>query len=566
MELGGENPFKFRAFDQASRNVERMSENVETLVNEDRLTDVKGIGKGIGEIIREVVRTGSSSQLEELKSEFPDGLRDLLTIPGMGPKKVRSVWKTLGVATLGELEYACKENRLVSLEGFGSKSQEKILKGIEFKKQYASQYLYSETLEIVAGILETLDDSAFFRHIEIAGSLRRGKNVFKDADILVVPLPEADPDRIKQTLLQLADSQEGVDGVIGAGQTKVSIRRRGLQVDFRIVGEEAFPAALQHFTGSKDHNTLLRGRAKGLGIKMNEYGVFRDDEPLPLAAEEDVYRAIGLGWIAPEIREAEGEIEASEQENLPKLVTAQDFVGMIHVHSRYSDGVNTIEELAKECMSRGYGYLCLSDHSRTAVYAGGLSAEDLGAQRQEVERINKQLAPFRIFCGIESDILTDGSLDYTDEVLDQLDFVIGSIHSKLSMEHKEATERLVRAVRNPRLTILGHPSGRLLLSRQGYSFDEEELYVALAEEGVVLEHNCNPYRLDPDWQSLKRAKELGIMISINPDAHSVEGFDDMRYGITMARKAWLEPQNLLNCMNPEVIDGYFRERKNRPRH
>ncbi len=565
MELNGENPFKFRAFDQASRTIERIPESVEKLVEEDRLTDIRGIGKGISEIIREVVQTGNSIQLEELKSALPESLRDLLAIPGMGPKKVRSVWKTLGITTLGELEYACKENRLVTLEGFGAKSQEKILKGIEFRKQYASQYLYSEALEIVTEMLRSLEKSALFRHIDLAGSLRRGKNAFKDADILVTHRPGADSEEIKETLLQLADSQESGEGLIGAGPTKISIRRYGLQVDFRVVGEEAYSAALQHFTGSKDHNTLLRSRAKSMGLKMNEYGVFRNDEPLPLKTEEDVYRALGLQWIPPEIREAQGEIEAAEGDALPRLVSEKDFAGMIHIHSLYSDGVNTIEELAKACVKRGYGFLCLSDHSRSAVYAGGLSAEDLEAQRREVEQINSRLAPFRIFCGVESDILVDGSLDYPDEVLDRLDFVIGSIHSKLNMESQEATERLLRAVRNPRITILGHPSGRLLLSRKGYSFDEDRLYDALAEEGVVLEHNCSPYRLDPDWQSLKKAKERGIRISINPDAHAIEGFDDMRFGITMARKAWLEPQHLLNCMTPDGIDEFFRERKKRSR-
>jgi DNA polymerase (family 10) len=562
-ELGGENPFKFRAFDQASRNIERLSENIETVAREDRLGEIRGIGKSIGEIIKEVIQTGSSSLLGELKSSFPDGLRDLLAIPGLGPKKVRSVWKNLGVTTLGELEYACKENRLITLEGFGFKSQEKILKGIEFMKQYSSQYLYSEALDIATAVVDTLRDSALFRHIEIAGSLRRGKNTFKDIDILLVPLAESDPVRVKQTLMGLADSQGDVEGIIGAGDTKVSIRRKGLQVDFRIVGEEAFPAALQHFTGSKEHNTLLRTRAKGLGMKMNEYGVFKGEETLPLGSEKDVYRAIGLEWIPPEIREADGEVEASERGNLPKLVCEEDFKGMIHIHSNYSDGVNTLEQLARECMRRGYTFLCISDHSRSAFYAGGLSIEALEEQRVEAERLNAEVSPFRIFCGVESDILADGSLDYPDEVLERLDFVIGSIHSRMNMNRDEATERLIRAVKNPHLTILGHPSGRLLLSREGYPFDEDKLYRALAEEGVVLEHNCNPYRLDPDWQSLRRAGEMAIVISIDPDAHSIEGFDDMRFGITMARKAWLGPQNLLNCMKPEEVDEFFRERKTR---
>jgi DNA polymerase (family 10) len=299
-----------------------------------------------------------------------------------------------------------------------------------------------------------------------------------------------------------------------------------------------------------------------MGLKMSEWGVFAaDGNALPLKDEEDVYSKVGLAWIPAEIREADGEIEAAEKNQLPHLVEEKDFRGMIHVHSSASDGTRTIEEMARECIRRGYSWLCLSDHSRSAAYAGGLSAEALLAQGEEIRGLNKTLAPFRIFAGVESDILADGSLDYPESVLSKLDFVIGSVHSKLTMDPDSATARLLAAVSNPRLTILGHPSGRLLLTREGYQWDEGKVLAALAVRGAALEHNCNPQRLDPDWGVLKRAARKGIPIAVDPDAHDIAGFDDMRFGIVMARKAWLTKNDVLNCMNVEEIDEWFSARK-----
>jgi DNA polymerase (family 10) len=334
-----------------------------------------------------------------------------------------------------------------------------------------------------------------------------------------------------------------------------------LQVDFRIVEPESEAAALQHFTGSKEHNTILRSRAKTMGLKMNEYGVFRGEERLPLADEAAVYGSLGLAWIPPELREGEEEVESASGGKLPTLVEEGQIRGMIHVHSNYSDGLVSIEEMARACRKLGYDYLCLSDHSRSAGYAGGLSAARLEEQMAEVAGVNEKLAPFRIFCGIESDILGDGRLDYPEDVLTQLDFVIGSVHSNLTMSREAATERLLRAVNNPYLTILGHPSGALLLSRAGYEYDEQRLFAALEENDVVLEHNCNPHRLDPDWPALKRAARRGIRIALCPDAHSPADLVYMRFGVLMARKAWLSAEQILNCMSMEEIDGFFSARK-----
>ncbi len=562
-ELAGENPFKARAFASAARIVEKHGESIEELARRDALSEIPGIGKSIAEAVKGIVTEGRSLLLEKLKSGFPATITDLLSLSSMGPKRVKAVFEKLDISTVGELEYACRENRLSTLPGFGEKLQANILRSIEFKKTTQESRLYSEALPIAEELIGLAGGTGLFSKMDIAGSLRRGKAVFKDIDILLVPKKEGTIETIKEFLLTLADGGPSGGGVIGAGDTKVSIRRNGLQTDFRIVPAASYPAALQHFTGSKEHNTALRTRAKPMGMKMSEYGVFKGDAAIPLKDEADVYSKIGLAWIPPEIREADGEIEAAEKGGLPSLVSAQDFRGMIHVHSNASDGTHTVKELALECRKRGYSYLCLSDHSRTAAYAGGLSIEALASQAQEVKALNKALAPFRIFHGIESDILADGSLDYPQDVLAGLDFVIGSVHSKLTMEKAEATERLLAAIANPFMTILGHPSGRLLLSRQGYSYDEDRIFSALAASDVVLEHNANPHRLDPDWDALKRAARRGIMISINPDAHDFEGFDDMRYGIVMARKAWLEKKSVLNCKSVEEIDAYFAGKKKR---
>ncbi|MGA2642966.1 MAG: DNA polymerase/3'-5' exonuclease PolX [Spirochaetia bacterium] len=561
-ELAGENPFKSRAFQSVARTVEKHPESVAALSTEGRLREIKGIGASIEEIVQEIVKTGDSSLLKELKARFPEGITDLLSLSGVGPKKVKALYEKLGIGSIGELEYACRENRLVGLDGFGEKSQAKILQAIEFKKTTQASRLYSEALEIGEELARKTGDSKLFAHVDLAGSLRRGKTTFKDIDILLVPRDGGKIAEIRDRLIELADT--GADGpaVIGAGDTKVSIRRQGLQVDFRIVPEESYPAALQHFTGSKEHNTSLRTRAKTMGMKMSEWGVYGlDGEAVPVKNEEEVYTEVGLQWIPPEIREADGEIEAAERGSLPTLVEEKDFHGMIHVHSSASDGIRTIEEMARECIRRGYSWLCLSDHSRSAAYAGGLSADALIAQVEEIRILNKTLAPFRIFAGVESDILSDGSLDYPDSVLAELDFVIGSIHSRLAMDRDTATARLLAAARNPRLTILGHPSGRLLLSREGYPWDEQVVLAALAERGAALEHNCNPHRLDPDWGVLKRAARLGVPVAVDPDAHDIGGFDDMRFGVIMARKAWLTKADVLNCKDTEEIDAWFTSRR-----
>jgi DNA polymerase (family 10) len=560
-ELAGENVFKIRAFENAARVIENYPAPMIELLEQNTLNQIKGIGKSIAEVIVELVNHGTSRELDELKLAIPEGLHEMLSLEGMGPKRVRAVWQKLGVTSIGELEYACQENRLLALEGFGEKSQAKILKAIEQHKLYRGQFLFSEALNIAEGILKELEKTKQFEKLTLAGSLRRGKAIVKDADILVVPAKASTPDSLIKILTALADDSAGGKEIISAGDTKVSIRRDGLQVDFRIIPPESYASALQHFSGSKEHNTLLRSRAKAMGFKMNEYGFAKGEQMFYPASEEEVYKFLNLAWIPPELREGEDEIEAADRKELPELVRYEELKGMIHVHSNYSDGLLSIGELARECAQRGFSYLCLSDHSRSAYYAHGLSEQRLLQQIEEIKKVNEELKPFKVFAGIESDILADGSLDYPPEILKELDFVIGAVHSKLSMSREEATERLVKAVKNPYLTILAHASGRLLLSREGYTYDEEKLLDALAEHGVVLEHNCNPHRLDPGWQTLKKAGRREILVALSPDAHDAEGLDHIRYGQIMASKAWLKATQILNCKSKEEINEFFRERK-----
>lgn len=559
-DLSGGNAFKSRAFEAVARTVEKLPERLADLAGQDRLSEVKGIGKGTEQVIRELLATGASSELARLKAGFPPGITDLLSLTGMGPKRVKTVYERLGVSSVEALEKACREGRVAELDGFGIKTQANILKAIEFLLTTAGQRRYNEALAIGTDLARHCRDSGLFARVDLAGSLRRGKHVFKDIDILLVPARDGSGTEIESFLASLADP----DGLTGAGPTKVSLRRTGLPVDFRVVPAGSWPAALQHFTGSKEHNTALRSRAKTLGLKMNEYGVYdASGTALPLDDEASVYRAVGLAWIPPEIREADGEIEAAAAGTLPVLVEPGDFRGMVHVHSTWSDGTCSIEEMARACIDRGLRWMCLSDHSRSAGYAGGLSEERLRGQAAEVAAVNRRLAPFRVFHGIESDILVDGGLDYPDEVLAGLDFVIGSVHAKLGMGRDEATARLVAAIAHPRLTMLGHPGGGLLLSREGYPWDEQKVLAALADHGVALEHNCNPHRLDPGWQVLKRAREMGVLVSVNPDAHDLEGLDDVRFGVTMARKAWLGTRDVLNTRTVEEIDAYFTRQRRR---
>jgi len=558
LELSGANPFKARAFSNAARTLQGVPEDIEELIRSGRLTEIKGIGKSIAEFITELVETGKAGELEQLKSTIPPGLIEMLKIPGMGPKKIKAVWEKLSITTLGELEYACKENRLVDLEGFGQKTQEKILAGIEMVKRFSERHLLSEVREQAEMLFEQVRTFSGIIRSEIAGSLRRWKETVKDIDILVSAKDE-DRDAIMDRFTGLPQ----VETVVAKGRTKSSVvLQSGINADLRVVSDEQFPYALHHFTGSKEHNIAMRELARTMNLKMNEYGLFRNEtENIPCRDEAEIFRELKLQFIPPELRENYGEIEAAQENRIPELVDWQDLRGMVHVHSNFSDGVNSIEELARFCRESGYEYLVISDHSQSAAYANGLTEERIVQQHQVIDELNGKLGDFRILKSIECDILPDGSLDYSDEVLARFDLVIASIHSRFKMSEEEATERLITAIRNPYVTIIGHPTGRLLLAREGYPVDMLRLIQAAAEEQVSIELNANPHRLDIDWRWLREAKAHGVKISINPDAHRIEGIADTRYGVGIARKGWLSREDVLNCFSAEDVLAFARRRR-----
>ncbi len=557
MELKGDNPFKVRAYENASRIIEGLSEDLEVLVQSGELVKIKGIGSGIAEKIQLLLETGRLPEYEALKKAIPQGLIEMLKIQGMGPKKIKAVWERLGITSVGELEYACRENRLVDLPGFGRKTQEKILQGIEMRKKFKARHLISEALVEAERLYEAVKAFPGVIRGQIAGSLRRWKETIKDIDILV---SARDEDRLP--IMNRFTSLPGVETVTAKGETKSSVvLQSGINADLRIVSDAQFPYALHHFTGSKAHNIAMREYAGSLGLKMNEYGLFRGRENIHCRDEADIFQALGMDFIPPELREHFGEIEAALNHQIPRLVEISDLRGMIHVHSHYSDGVNSIEDLARACQALGYEYLVLCDHSKATYYANGLDEERVAQQHAEIDALNARLDGFRILKGTECDILPDGSLDYSDDVLARFDVVIVSIHSRFNMTEEEATRRIIRAMENPYVTILGHPTGRLLLGRDGYPVDLVRVIDAAADLGVAIELNANPHRLDLDWRYCKYAREKGVKIAIGPDAHRLEGLADMRYGVGIARKGWLRKEDVLNTVSADELLAFARRRR-----
>ncbi|MEJ2049153.1 MAG: DNA polymerase/3'-5' exonuclease PolX [Calditrichota bacterium] len=555
LELKGENVFKVRAFSNAARILQGLSEDFDKLIENNRITEVKGIGQGIADVIMEIVEKGKSSELESMKKEIPAGLLEMMKIPGMGPKKIRAVWTKLDITNIGELEYACKENRLIDLEGFGLKTQEKILKGIDLVKKYSERHLISDVLPVAEEIFTKLKKEKGVIRSALAGSLRRRRETIKDIDYLV-SARESDRESIMDDFTKLPQ----VDSITGQGLTKTSVvLKNGISADLRIVDDSQFPYALHHSTGSKEHNVAMRELARKSSLKMNEYGLFRNEtENIDCKNEEQIYKQLGMTYIPPELRENFGEIEAALKNYIPKLIEESNIKGVIHVHSNYSDGINSIAEMAHACQERGYEYLVISDHSQSANYANGLKPDRVKQQHQEIDQLNKKLKNFRILKSIESDILADGSLDYGDDILKSFDLVIASIHSRFNMTEDEATKRVIKALENPFTTILGHPTGRVLLAREGYPVNMKKVIDAAAYLDVSIELNANPHRLDIDWRIIHDAKNKGVRISIDPDAHRIDGIEDIRYGVGIARKGWLTKADVLNCLTAEELLKFAR--------
>jgi DNA polymerase (family 10) len=554
MELAGDNPFRVRAYSNASRIVRAYAGDLAEAVADGSITSIKGIGTAIAENITELLESDDPPFLRELKARFPEGVLEMLRIPGLGPKKIRALMEKLDITSIGELEYACKENRLSDLPGFGAKTQENILKGIASLTAYAGRYLADTARTEADKIVASLRDVKGARRVEVAGSLRRRKEVVKDIDIVASGKP--DP------LMDAVAAHPLVEEVTARGDTKLTAHlKSGLNLDLRVVPDASFPYAFQHFSGSKEHNIALRARAHAMGLKSNEYGLFKGEKNIPCKNEADIYEKIGLAYIPPELREDMGELEAAEKRALPVLVEPDDLKGALHVHTIASDGSATLEEMVQAARDLGLSYIGIAEHSTSARYARGLEVERIKQEHDLIDRLNEKNKDFVIFKGVESDILPDGSMDYPDEVLASFDFVIGSVHSSFTMPEKEMTTRICRALQNPYFDILGHPTGRLLLTREPYAVDMEEVMSCAAKHKKAIELNAHPYRLDIDWRLLPQAKKMGIRISVNPDAHSTADLAYTFYGLGAARKGWLEKGDVLNCLSARELMDYFKKKR-----
>ena len=549
LELAGENPFKVRAYANAARLLENVNEDIGALVDEGRLTEIKGIGKNIADHVSEILKTGSLEEHEDLKRMIPQSVIDMLSIAGLGPKRVRFLWRDIGIKTVGELEMACTRHLLAGKPGFGEKMEANILAGIETIKKFAGKRLFAEGAAMAMALLAEIRRWPETIRSEVCGSIRRRKETVADIDILV---STDRPDVVMARFVRLP----GVERVVQHGETKSEvILQSGVQCDLRAVSDSEFPFAEHHFTGSKEHNVAMRALAKKAGMKLNEYGLFREGESksVPCKDEAEIFEALKLSFIEPELRENMGEIEAAAEGGLPKLIEMGDLRGIIHMHTTYTDGRASAAKMAEAALSLGYSWIAITDHSQAVTVAGGMKPEDALRQGMEIDELNAGFSNFRILKGIEVDILADGSLDFDDELLSGFDLVIAAVHSRFSMGEKEMTERIVQAISNPNVDILAHPTGRLLLAREPYAVDMTAVIEAAAEFRTAIEINAHPQRLDLDWRLCKAAKERGVKIAISPDAHAPEALSDAAYGVGIARKGWLEKRDVLNCLEADEL-------------
>ncbi|HYT36892.1 MAG TPA: DNA polymerase/3'-5' exonuclease PolX [Ktedonobacteraceae bacterium] len=564
----GSNPFEVRAYQNAARAVNGLDGDIEQLTREGKLKGVPGLGSTSIKRIEEAVETGHIALYDELVETTPPIKLEMMRIPGVGPKKINAIYNQLHVNSIPDLVQACEENKVAALPGFGKKTQDKIVQGIAFLAQHAGRFLYPVAEEEASHMYTVLKELPEIVRLQVAGSLRRRRETIGDIDMVVSVADSASED-VRRKIMDVFTSQPSVQAITGKGETKSSVvLSTGINMDLRVVNDSQFPYTLHHFTGSKEHHIPLRRRALSMNMTINDYGLFKGKEPhlelVPCKDETDIYATLGMAYIEPELREDMGEIEAAVNGTLPALVQESDLQGVLHVHSTWSDGQNTIREMAEACIVRGLTYLGLTDHSKTAAYAGGLNEEDLRRQHEEIDLLNKEYAGrLHILKGIECDILRDGALDFADDVLATLDFVVASIHSLFNLSLEEQTQRMLRAISNRYVDIIGHPTGRILLGREGYALDLDVVIDAAAEHGVCIEINAHPSRLDLDWRYLHRARDKGIKIPIDPDAHVISGLDDMPFGIGIARKGWLRTSDVLNTMTTDDLLDFFGSRRSR---
>jgi DNA polymerase (family 10) len=561
LELKGENPFKARAYTNGARALDNYDGDLAQLVAEKRLGDIPGIGDALQQKITELVTTGRLEYYETLRASVPEGLLAMLDIPGVGPKKIKVLHEKLKITSIAELEAACRAQKLRDLAGFGAKTEEKILAGIAQARDYAQMFHYAVAWAQAEEIREALRAHEAVIQVSVAGSLRRGKEIIKDLDFVV---SSKEPSEVMDYFVALA----GIKQVTNHGTTKSSVLlETGISADLRVVSDKEFPYALHHFTGSKEHNVAMRQRAIAQGKKLSEWGLFEikpgkkkgtDDEEgklVPCRTEEDVFAALGLQYIPPELRENMGEIEAAEKQEIPRLVEWTQLKGTFHCHTNWSDGKNTLAEMAGEARELGLDYLGIADHSKSSYQANGLNEERLAEQIDLISKFNAQADGFHIFTGSEVDILKDGRLDFTDDVLAKLDYVVASVHNVLNQEESEMTARVIRAMENEYVTMLGHATGRLLLQREPSKINLDKIIDCAARTGTWIELNCSTWRMDMDWRWWHRARDKGVKCVINPDAHRVSQFATLRHGVTVARKGWLRGEDVINTLSFKEVSA-----------
>ena len=542
LELQGENPFKCRAYLNGARTLETSATDLTELVRTNRLGELPGIGDALREKITTLITTGKLPYLEELRSSIPAGLLPLLDLPGLGPKKLRALRDKLKIESLEALTQACQDGRLAALEGFGEKTATNLLEAIDRHANYKKLHRLGTALPAARTLLEHLKQSPLVLHTEIAGSLRRGKEVVKDLDLIA-------SSKKPKEVMKLFVSSPNVEKVVNHGETKSSvILAGGIPCDLRVIPPESWATALAHFTGSKEHNIALRQRAIDRGLHLSEWGLLKGKSktPLKLKDEKDLHKALGLAFIPPELREDSGEIAAAEKNELPDLLTRDQIRGCLHNHTLASDGQDSLSSMAQAAAEQGLEWLGIADHSKSSFQANGLDAKRLEKQIEEIRLLNSKKPKCTLLSGTECDILKDGKLDFPDSLLSELDYVVASVHSGFTSDEKEMTQRIIRAMENPHVTCLGHPTGRLLLEREAYPLNIPKILDAAAATGTWIELNANPWRLDLDWRWWHKARDLGILCCINPDAHKTSHLRFLDFGVTLARKGWLRAQDVVN--------------------
>ena len=547
--------FKPYAYQKAAITLETLEENVEDIYKKGgfkALKEIPGVGESIAEKIEEYLKTGKIKYYEQLKKKTPVSMEELVAVEGLGPKKVKVLYQKLGIRNLKDLERAARAHKIAPLFGFGEKTEKNILEGIAFLKRSKGRFLLGEILPKVKEVYEKLKSLKEVERVDPAGSVRRMKETIGDVDFLVISQA---PEKVMDFFVSLP----GVIKIWGKGSTKSSVRmREGFDMDIRVVPARSYGSALQYFTGSKEHNIAIRKIAIDKGLKLSEYGLFRGSKMIAGKTEEEIYKALGMQWVPPELRENQGEVEAALKGKLPKLIDYKDIRGDLHCHSKWDGGANSIREMAQAAMEMGYEYLGISDHTKFLRIEHGLNEKQLSQQRKEIDTLNKKLKGFKILQGAETNILADGSIDIKDEALKKLDYVIAGVHSHFKMEKEKMTERIIRAMKNPNVDIISHPTGRIIQRRDEYEIDFDKILRAAKETGTILEINSFPERLDLNDQNIRRAKEAGVKMVINTDAHHKDQLRFIEFGIAQARRGWAEKEDIINTQPLEKLLQFFK--------